>query len=294
MPEECVAPIDSKRYTVIHRRGNRQPLFWVQAALVQAKVLQEIDREQPVYCLYRLRPDPDKPSLTFQEIAAYHIETMRSLRPHGPYALAGYCVCAGIVFEMACQLRAQGEAVSALILIDPLDLAVSGADVIQEPAFFRLRFNFHRLAFHLHKTSQYSAGEKFAYWMKGAKLIAGRLKSSLSRRSSETGSDTTRALPQHELLDVHDSDMYGFHRWVPQPYADSAIVLRPAVSPAHAYDYPNRRWAKLIAGEADVQSVPGDSDSMWLLPDAAGMARIIDSCMIRSQRILMSGCSSGN
>lgn len=281
MPE-----IDSKRYNVIHRRGKRQSLFWVQAGLVQAKVLQEIDRDQPVYCLYRLRPDAGQAPLTFQEIAAYHIETMRSVCPQGPYALAGYCVCAGLVFEMACQLSAQGEAVSALILIDPLDLAVSAAQVIQEPRLFRLRYNFSRIFFHLQKTRHFSTREKIAYWMKGFDSIAARFKRRPAQESSEDSVTGPRALPQHELLDVHDSDMYGFHRWVPQPYTGSATILRPAASPARGYEYPNRRWAQFIRNGVDVQSVPGDSDSMWVLPDAAGMARIIDSCVARSSRPL--------
>ena len=283
--------IDSKRYMAVHLKGKKQPLFWVQAGLEQAKVLQELDREQPVYCLYRLKPDPNERSLRFEEIAAYHIETMRALSPQGPYALAGYCVCATIVFEMASQLRNQGETVSALILIDPLDASVTRAELIQEPVLFRLGFHFNRVLFHLQRIKDYSARDKLAYCVRSARGIKARLESNRAGRSRDAGSGRTRALPQHVLLDVHDSDMYAIHQYVPKPYGGSAILLRPSVSSPRVYDYPNRRWAQLVRGGLHIHKVPGDSDSMWLMPDAGGMAKAIDSCLAQIQGVLTARCS---
>jgi thioesterase domain-containing protein len=282
-----MGPTD-ERHIVIHRRGTRQPLFWVQPAREQVTVLQELDRQQPVYCLYRLKPDPSRPPLTFAEIAAYHIETIRSLCPQGPYALVGYCICGTIAREMASQLRAQGETVSALIMIDPVDPAISRADVIQEPALFHLGFTFSRLAFHLQKTKQYSAKEKLAYGMRSVRIIVDRLKSSLNRRQVQTRGEAAAPLTD-SIGEVHAGDMFGFINSVPPAYAGSAIILRPAISPRRAYEYPNRRWAQLISGGLDVLEVPGDSDSMWLQPDAKGMAERIDSCLAGLQK---SACNS--
>ena len=265
----------------IHPRGKRPPLFWVQAGLVQAKVLQEIDRNQPVYCLYRLRPDPNESPLTLEEIAAYHIATMRSLCPRGPYALAGYCVCGTIVFEMAVQLSAQGETVSTLILIDPLDPGITRADLVREPVLFRLGFQFRRVLFHLQKIQHYNARDKWAYFTNSLKAVWARLSSSRDRSESDVVS-ARRTLPEHLLLDVHGLDMYAVCRSNPQPYDGFAFLLRPSISTPHGYDYPNRRWAQLVRGGLDIQRVPGDSESMWLLPDATGMARRIDSCMGRT------------
>ena len=274
-----MGPMESNRYIVIHPRGKRQPLFWVQAGLVQTTVLQHLDREQPVYCLNRLKPDPNQRPLTFDEIAAYHIDTLRSLCPQGPYALAGYCICGTIIFGMASQLRAQGETVSALIMIDPVDPAISRAELIREPPLFRLRFHFIRVLFHLQRIKQYSAREKLAYCMGSVRGIMARLR---FRRLANVRSDT--AAPD-KLGEVHASDMWAFSNYAPRPYEGSAVVLRPAVSPPHAYKYPNRRWAQLISGGLEIQEVPGDSNSMWVMPDAKGMSQRIDSWMARIPRI---------
>ena len=51
-------------------------------------------------------------------MAARHVAELRKVQPHGPYRLAGFCVGGIIAFEMARQLRAAGEAVDRLIIVD--------------------------------------------------------------------------------------------------------------------------------------------------------------------------------
>jgi hypothetical protein len=146
--------------------------------------------------------------------------------------------------------------------------------------------------FHLRKIQHYSAKEKLAYIKASMRAIGARVKSSRERRSPEVVGPAARTLPQHVLLDVHDSDMYGVQQYLPRPYVGTAVVLRPSISTRGAYQYPNRRWAQLIRGGLEIQRIPGDSDSMWVPPDAAGMARAIDACMTRNARVLASECSS--
>jgi thioesterase domain-containing protein len=275
-----VFPVDSERYVVIHRRGKKPPLFWVQPGSVQTPVLQELDRDQPVYFLYRLTSESNQQPLSFEEIAVYHIETLRSLSPRGPYALVGYCICGAIVYEMASQLRAQGETLSALIMIDPADPASSRGALVQEPALFRLGFNATRVFFHLQKIKHYSTREKLAYGRKSLQVIRDRLKSRMNRQSPNARLHAHSQMAQSSV-DVHASDIQAFANCVPQPYSGSATVLRPTIRPARAYRYPNLRWAQLITGGLEVQETPGDSDSMWVAPNAKGMANVIESCLAR-------------
>ncbi len=275
-------PAETERHVVIHRRGKKPPLFWVQPGIVQTTVLQETDRDQPIYLLYRLQSDPKRPPLRFDEIAAYHIETLRSLFPHGPYALAGYCVCGTIAYQMAAQLRAQGETISSLILIDPVDPAITRGALIQEPALFRLVFQFSRVLYHLQKIRHYSTTDKLAYCKKSFWMMKERLNSIMQRRAANTRHHADSHLAQ-SIVDVHESDMYGFTNCVPQPYPGSAILLRPSIRPPQAHKYPDLRWGQLITGGLEIQTVPGDSDTMWLAPNAQGMAGIIGSCLARER-----------
>ena len=54
-----------------------------------------------------------------EELAAAHIERVRTLQPQGPYRLAGYSFGGLVALEMAHQLRAAGEGVEMLFLLDP-------------------------------------------------------------------------------------------------------------------------------------------------------------------------------
>lgn len=58
------------------------------------------------------RPD------TLRDLAALYVAQIRAEQPHGPYLLGGYSFGGNVLFEMALQLRAAGEEVGPLLMID--------------------------------------------------------------------------------------------------------------------------------------------------------------------------------
>ena len=74
--------------------------------------------EQPLYVLPfpELAAEPE--ACRIEAIAAECLRVLRSVRPHGPYLLAGYSAAGVVAFEIASQLRRTGETVSLLALID--------------------------------------------------------------------------------------------------------------------------------------------------------------------------------
>ena len=59
------------------------------------------------------------------EMAAYHIAKIRSVQPRGPYLLGGMCAGGVIAFEVAKQLREQGEQVALVAILDAADPAAA-------------------------------------------------------------------------------------------------------------------------------------------------------------------------
>jgi malonyl CoA-acyl carrier protein transacylase/thioesterase domain-containing protein len=55
-------------------------------------------------------------------MAAFHINTLRRIQPHGPYFLGGLCAGGLIAYEMARQLVRDGERVALVALIDAADV----------------------------------------------------------------------------------------------------------------------------------------------------------------------------
>ncbi|MDX6769405.1 MAG: amino acid adenylation domain-containing protein [Elusimicrobiota bacterium] len=68
-----------------------------------------------------LPPDPIAeagPLPTLGALAESRLAALRRVAPRGPYRLGGYCIGGLIAHEMACRLRARGEEVAALVLVD--------------------------------------------------------------------------------------------------------------------------------------------------------------------------------
>jgi len=272
------------RHLVVHGNGNKRPLIWVQPGLHQAELIEKLGPEQPVYCVARPYLDRTKPPLTFDEITSFHIETVRTLFPEGPYALAGSWGHAAIAFEIASRLRLEGESISALILVDPADPAASQTPGVQEPALFRLRLAFDRILFHLQKIKEEGVEDELTHWKKKINATRGRQSGKSSDRTptgSKIGSlqaaDTSGAAALPKFRNVAHADTYAFTRHILHPCTASATLLRPARAPKHGYQYPDLRWKALFTDGLDIERVPGDGKSMWIGENALALAQKIQS-----------------
>ena len=58
--------------------------------------------------------------ITIESLATEYLEELRRVQPHGPYLLGGRCTGSIIAFEMAKRLRAEGEEVPLLAVMDTI------------------------------------------------------------------------------------------------------------------------------------------------------------------------------
>jgi len=75
--------------------------------------------DQPFYVLEPYRFDGLQVPPTLEAMAAAYIESLCAVQPAGPYLLGGFCAGGLIVYEVARQLRAAGQAVDLLALMEP-------------------------------------------------------------------------------------------------------------------------------------------------------------------------------
>jgi thioesterase domain-containing protein/acyl carrier protein len=128
-PVVAAPPPDSRAHpplVPIRPEGSLPPLFLVaggmggeQELLVYARLTRYLDPDQPFYGL-RARGVDDvvEPHESVRAMAAEHLKEIRKVQPRGPYYISGSCVGGVVAFELAQQLRAAGEEVPILILID--------------------------------------------------------------------------------------------------------------------------------------------------------------------------------
>ena len=81
------------------------------------------------HAVYGLQPDLRQniplAQTRIADMAAHHIDKIRSIQPHGPYLLGGMCAGGVIAYEIARQLQCRGETVAMVALLDAADVAAS-------------------------------------------------------------------------------------------------------------------------------------------------------------------------
>ncbi|MEE1756461.1 non-ribosomal peptide synthetase [Streptomyces sp. SP18CS02] len=107
----------------IRSKGDKRPLFFVHPmggnVLCYVRFAKYLPADQPFYALQAAGVDPGtEPLRSVPEIAGSYVAAMRRLQPEGPYDIGGWSFGGFVAFEIARQLRAQGQRVARLVLLD--------------------------------------------------------------------------------------------------------------------------------------------------------------------------------
>jgi amino acid adenylation domain-containing protein len=119
---EGAAPVEGA-LVPIQPRGGKPPLFFVHAygggVFFYRELSDSLGQDQPFYGLQTIGLDGRRPPLRrVEDMAARYIEEMKTVQPRGPYYIGGRCLGAYIALEIANQLRAAGEEVGLLAVLD--------------------------------------------------------------------------------------------------------------------------------------------------------------------------------
>ena len=108
---------------VLQPQGTRPPIFflhgdWAGGGFYCQRLSEHLGADQPFFVLPPYR-SPLSSLLSIPEMAAFHLASIRKQLPSGPFVLGGYCIGATIALEIARQMKAEGQTVSHLLLVDP-------------------------------------------------------------------------------------------------------------------------------------------------------------------------------
>ena len=107
----------------IRTGGAKPPVFLVPGiggnVLCYADLARLMEADRPIYGLQSIGLDgKSEPLESIEEMAERYIADIRSAQPSGPYLLAGTCFGGAVALEMARRLRAAGEVVAFLGLLE--------------------------------------------------------------------------------------------------------------------------------------------------------------------------------
>ncbi|WP_216115498.1 thioesterase domain-containing protein, partial [Candidatus Marithrix sp. Canyon 246] len=101
----------------IQTKGKHKPLFFIGSTDYARLLVPSLGNEQPIYGLNMFGLNSEE-ILTVETMATEYLKEIRTVQPEGPYHLCGYCADAKVAFEMAQQLKKQGQEVAYLGFID--------------------------------------------------------------------------------------------------------------------------------------------------------------------------------
>ena len=200
-------------------------------------------------------------------MATAYLNEIRTVQPQGPYHLSGYCGGGLIAFEMATQLRALGETVATLVLLD----SHRPGSTSRGPRLKRWRAGFLRggLRYLLERGSVFLHRESFFAW---ARLII------FFHRV------VRRPIP-HELRNVWL--MAAFFRaeshYRTPIYPGQLTLFRPVeAGTAESDGGPAFGWTDFATEGVEIQEVPGNHDTLTKKPNVSVVAAKLKACVTNS------------
>jgi thioesterase domain-containing protein len=192
-------------------------------------------------------------------MAGHYIEALRAVQPEGPYLLGGWSLGGMIAFEMAQQLRAQGQNVALLALLDARVMAPDEKHARTDDRALlaslaqHLGLSLDQLTFSQDHFLQLEPGQQMTYILEQA------------RAANLVPSDVGIA-QLHRHLQVLKTNVRAGCSYVPRPYAGRVVLFRASERPGVALSDPSMGWGKLVANGVEIQMAPGDHYTMLRAP----------------------------
>jgi len=265
--------------------GNaRPPLFCAHQHTGHLFCYQELARylgpDQPVYGLApRALDGVQAPHARIEDMAAAYIHAIRAAQPEGPYHLAGYCFGGVLAFEMARQLRAQGQAVALVALIEA---TWTGNGHPLRRAARRIG---RRIAFEREHLGRMMVPERIGHLLaKTTSLVTDQAARVVEALAARRRVGRKRPSPVEDAIRrVEAAHREALRRYVPQVYPGELTLFRPARPAAAHHGDPTWGWEGLAAGGLDVHEIPGECPTMVDEPDVQVLADRLRQCLRRAQ-----------
>lgn len=238
-------------------RGSAAPLFIIHGAggniIRFYQLAMMIGTDHPIYGIQAQSLLSGQPALLrLEDQAAFYLEEVRKIQPKGPYFFLGYSFGGTTALEMAHQLRAQGEEVELLGMLDSRQRDYM--TVILSKDSVRTRLD-RRMGRFLGNLSPLSFSEKVQY-------LRGKLFTRTLRRLYSVATRMGfRTVPSF-LKSTEDISWIAAINYKPKPWPGQLTLFRATIQPDPRLPR-DLGWTPLAEGGVQVIDLPGDHDLVF-------------------------------
>ncbi|WP_036151603.1 non-ribosomal peptide synthetase [Maribacter forsetii] len=261
----------------IQPKGSITPLFIVHGAglnILSFKTLKDhMNPDQPIYGFQAKGLDGKESLLSsVEEIAAHYNEALLATQPKGPYKLAGYSSGGIIAFEMAKQLMAKGEEISALALLDTYAYAHYGKSTSIGK---KLAYGNYLANKTLHVLKQLSNVEGFKYRVGVTKTNLKKLYLRL-KKDKTAEAKTAYDWEYESRIIAHNKVVDRYHL---KPLSIKVDLFRIEDVIDYTHDSVNLGWKSFAKDGIELHYVPGDHLSMFSPPNDKVLAETLQKVL---------------
>jgi non-ribosomal peptide synthetase component F/thioesterase domain-containing protein/acyl carrier protein len=266
--------------------GSRPPFFCVHAlggnVLEYYELGHHLGTEQPFYGLQSAGLDGKRtPHTRVEDMAAHYIKEMKELQPAGPYFIGGRSLGGMVAFEMAQQLRATGEKIGLLALLDTYPSGHAKLLKDQTTLSARLGRVLSRIKAHCANLGSLSFKDKILYLLAKSKFAPRKIKSQFWLQAHSSFANLGRPLPR-ALQNIQELNSLAVREYVPQIY-NGEVNLFWASSDLRASVDLVEGWRALAGGGIEVHEIPGTHLDIVKEPHVSTLALKLNESLARAQ-----------
>ena len=268
-----------------HNARGKRPLFCVHAVggnvIEYHGLARHLGSDQPFYAFQSVGLDGRQaPLKSIPAMASHYIKEMREVQPAGPYLLGGHSLGGMIAFEMACQLREQGEQVDLIALLDAYPFSHDKLQPNANSRTYRARRFAKRMKCHVENLLHLKGEEKFAYLLDKAQFAPAKIKQQLWRITYRFRR-FNRALPA-TLRNIEGLNFLAAREYVPRIYPGRVALFWASGDLTTSFDLLDG-WRTLAAGGVDVHEISGNHINIVKEPHVSALADELRGCLDQPQ-----------
>jgi amino acid adenylation domain-containing protein len=263
-------------------QGKKPPLFCIhvlgRGLKFYRSLVRHLDPEQPIYGLSTHIAGESFPSNQAEDLAVHYIKQIQALQPEGPYLLAGVSYGGLVAYEMARQLKLQGQDVALLALLDSrspnANIPISKSEKLTK---HWQHFSDIGWSYGAQKLKERVVGQAY-HWQE-------YLRQRILQLGIEVCQHTRQPLPAalqdffHEQQNLESMEAY-----IPQVYLGHVTLFKaaqPSINPEYGLD-PNLGWHEWAAGGLEIYEIPGTHLGMLQEPFVQVLGEKLQYCITRS------------
>jgi thioesterase domain-containing protein len=270
----------------VHTQGSKPPFFLIHSYLLYGGLPSVLGDQRPFYGLREMNE-----SMQMEDRVALYAKEIRSVQPHGPYYIGGWCAAGPLAVETARQLMEAGEDVETVVLFDSWRPGYAAELASQQKHMpemaLRARLD-RKLRFHRGKLQPLSTRGKMRYAWNAIKqkVSSTRGKLYLKHWAFAQRLFHSLGLPlPHFMHNVSLQTFESIRTYSGKSFPGRITLIRATDAIYIPGAEPACGWGALAARGVDVQWAPGNHETMFVEPNLSVVGDILRSSLEKPQPV---------